>query len=275
VTFAQILSSIPKWFLTVLTILENSAKDEAATVAVEGGAKPLSVLDLIKQERGSFGPSPRTGGVAKRVSDADAAVIASLIEQYAVSPLDPAMICAWFRGESYFDPNCINPNNQNAVAGEDELAAFKHTDIGIGQFDGKELLDMLPTIPWQVAKAKALDPTWAIPQFARMASGLLAWAQKEDSFMRSRGVAPVCTPEVLAFQAYNAGRTGALARVLNASLEAAVTFAIDNGILVLISDAAAYTSTKALRAKITDSTFGYGDGLNARWAHYKTLLGQK
>jgi len=278
----QFFANLPKWIASIITILQNAAKDQAATAAVSAGAKPLSVLDLLKQERGSFGPSPRTGGVAHRLTDADAATVAELIEQYALAPLDPAMMCAWFRGESYFDPGAINPNNQDAKPGETPEEAFLHTDLGIGQFDGKELLGMLPGLSWQDAESKAFDPFWAIPQFARMATGLLTWAEDVDNHLRVAGVTPPYgIAQVLAFEAYNAGRTGALVRVLNASPNAANAFAIsaNGGVLVPMGPndqtTADHAFTAAERAKITDAAFGYGNGLNTRWIHYKLLLGLK
>lgn len=169
---------------------------------------------IIRAQNYAIGPMPVTGGIIHRLSDRDLLFNLSLIEESAKKQgLDLALVLAWVCGESRFDHLAINPNLQSKKPGETEEEAFRHADIGIGQFDGATLLGMpeFKDRPFREVQKTAFDPAWAIPYFCKYVADLFAWAKRSidiEPFLASGD--PARNTPRLAIQAYNAGRSGAL-----------------------------------------------------------------
>jgi hypothetical protein len=113
----------------------------------------------------------------------------------------------------------------------------------------------------------------------KLIEGLLEWAVVVDSQLRDAGVSPTYGDDyhIIAFEAYNVGKTGALARTLkDPKAAAAFDLKAGGGAVVALADAteADHLFTAAVLAETHDGTFGYGTELNSRWEQYIVLLGQ-
>jgi hypothetical protein len=150
-----------------------------------------------------------TGGHIAKITPEVAAQMAHLIlSEAARVKRDPIVIAAWIAGESRFDPRAENPNLKHSFPGETPQGLFEHTDIGIGQISGRWLygMDGMAGLTWHEQYEKALDPEWSVPHVVTKMDKLLTWAveiaPKYPAFAKN--------PELLAYQAYNSGQTGAL-----------------------------------------------------------------
>lgn len=187
----------------------------AAQFATANAAStPDPVYAIMRAQNYAIGPMPTTGGIIHLVDETTLMHEAALIEQGVQNAqrLTISLALAWITGESRFDCQAINPNNQLAEPNESPLDAFKHADLGIGQFDGATLLAMPEFAGKSIEeiKAKAFDPNWAIPYFCTYADDLLGWAN--DTMSGDAAISAACKGDsrLLGIEAYNAGRTGAV-----------------------------------------------------------------
>jgi hypothetical protein len=200
----------------------------------------MTVLQLITQQNTPVGPLPGTGGQCFANTAAQNKQIADLVMQTRY----PAMLIAWMFNESRLSVEAINPNHQLDVTGASVGEDFLHWDIGIAQFDGATLVGYFPGKTPAALEAMAYDPTWAIPFMAAVVVANIAWAKSWDDAYKVKN--PNKTPLygtnylILAFEAYNSGRTGALQRAVNA----------------------------------TAGNFDYGNGIYSRWVQFAALLGE-
>ena len=168
---------------------------------------------LIAHENGVFGPSPKTGGVIHAIDSAKRAQIARVIVQVVASTqvdsggvkASVPLFASWIKGESRFDDGAYNPNTpqkfgakltpgyqsvmtrtiatvvngQTTTRMETLGEAFLHTDWGLGQFDGKELVGFpdLAGMTWDQMRDTALDAAWAITAMYETCNGLLNWGR--------------------------------------------------------------------------------------------------
>lgn len=232
---------------------------------------------LIIQENAPFGPSPKTGGKINKISAATAQQVAQLlIAACTAETFSVPLAAAWIRGESRFDPNALNPNLQDAKhPNETPEEVFHHTDVGIGQIDGNSLAGLLPGLTWEQQRDKALDPTWAVPMAVKLMVGLFEWAKEQDAFLHRVGISPNYGLDylLLCCEAYNVGKSGALARVVKGLLSPG-SLVIENGKLILRAEAqpASIAKTDALVAALPNADYGYGAALLKRYDSYKSLL---
>ena len=235
----------------------------------------LSLEQLLDRENVPF-QSPKTGGVVHRTDAATWKLVAGLIRKAAAEErVDVALLAAWIIGESGGDPLAENPNHQNDQPGQTDEERYLHADIGIAQFDGAILCGLpgMGALTWQQQRAKALDPSWAIPQMARMIAALEPWALRFDSQLRTFDPSPPYgTAPVLYCEAYNVGRGGAAARAILTRYDLVVTLA--NGVgLRKDADAKTIERSDELKAKARlKPGFGYGDALVARWVKFSSEL---
>jgi hypothetical protein len=145
-----------------------------------------------------------SGAVIHLVTSAQAAHIDALISEYGTLFVNRPMLAAWICGESLFDAQAINPNNQEA---EKKPNVFERTDYGLVQIDGLYMSGHpgMAGLTQDEMIAKALDPEWAIKDLVATAEGLLAW-----SLTLSKEQLRDYAPRVVAFNAYNEGREGTL-----------------------------------------------------------------
>lgn len=172
----------------------------------------------------------KSGGRIHRVNRHDAHTIAlyvnSVAYQNKAGELSIALLLAWLSGESRCDPRAYNPNKQLAKPNETEEEAFSHADIGIAQFDGAGLRARPEFAHESVEAIKQIAFTidWAIPAFALYVEELLAWAKVQII----KPTWPTLTYDyaadylLLAAQAYNVGRDGALALDSNSNWRYAI-----------------------------------------------------
>jgi hypothetical protein len=196
------------WIVTAY----NAVIAPVLTAAAKTAPDPL--LAYIEAQNYAIGPMPGTGGIIHRIAPAVATQVVADIRKGAGGDLTAALATAWIQCESRFDPQAIDPNDQDATPGETPAQAAQHADIGIGQFDMSTLEAMPEFVGQSVAaiEAKAEDPDWGVAAFCTFASGLLAAAKascKADPTILN--LVPDRDYRVVGIQAYNSGPTGALA----------------------------------------------------------------
>jgi hypothetical protein len=204
---------LDEWVESALSAINLSLEDPPKP----GLDKLETLTNIILSQAAEFGPSPRTGGILHKVDVETAKVVAAgVIEAASSYGLSEAFLLAGLSGESRCDPLAINPNNQDAVAGESPAAAFRHMDIGIAQFDGATLLQRsgifleLKLLDQDQIKAKALDPTWAIGKFGAFVKQLVVETKLETEADPSLlQHVPDGDINILTTEAYNAGAHGA------------------------------------------------------------------
>jgi hypothetical protein len=204
----------------------------------------MTPLQLITQQNTPVGPLPVTGGQCFKNTAAQNMQIAGLVMQ-SPSGVNPSLLLAWMFNESRLSVMALNPNHQLDVQGASVSEDFLHWDIGIAQFDGATLTGSFPAIKLPATlEAMAYDPAWAIPYMAAVVASNIAWAKSWDSIYKAAN--PTKTPLygpnylILAFEAYNSGRTGATDRAVNATV----------------------------------GNFNYGNGIYSRWVQFAALLGE-
>jgi hypothetical protein len=246
----------------------------------------MTLYELVLKERISIGPTD-TGGIIHLITDEVAAAVTTALYN-AATATPPAgtmtpgafvsLLFAWVRGESGFDPQAIDPNKDRAKPGETPQETFLHTDYGLGQYDGSELAGLFPDFEWEQQMARAYDITWAAPYMVYTVLNLLAWADAQYEAFRAHGVTCPVSANILAFEAYNAGHSGALGRALKALDGKGASLAVAGGNIILATDATveqlALTAEFISDAVLKDGTyFLYGHTVQSRWVEYLGLVG--
>ena len=252
--------------------------------------KTITLYELVCQQRLALGPLATTGGQIHLITDAQAVTVTKALYA-AAKAIEPKLasigltldnflplLYAWVRGESGFDPGCINPNNDKAKSGESAYDAFMHTDWGLAQVNGNILNGLLPDYPWEQQKDTALDPDWASVQMVATIVNVLTWGMLEWATFSSKGVSfpPIITKYTLGSEAYNKGKSGALARAIKTS--GTDEFEVHDGSLIVASEAStadrAETAALAATAMLQSGTYlMYGQTVTSRWREYQELLG--
>jgi hypothetical protein len=294
-TPAAFVRALPLWAKSVPSWFEQKywARHHAMLIRTN---QTISLYELVCQQRLALGPM-KSGGVIHKITDAQAVTVTQALYKAAMAATLPpgitrgdfiALLFAWVRGESGFDPNCIDPNLQDAKPNETPYDTFLHTDVGIAQIDGSELVGLFPDFSWEQARDSALDPSWACPQMSATILAVITWGRQMAAFLGANGypvppdsddpVAPF-TAFVLGAEAYNAGRTGALIQAFKALAIAglgnvAQNFAIHDGTIVLKKNAKPtdYTATSPV-VTASPGNLLYGNTVRSRWVAYKALLG--
>jgi hypothetical protein len=265
----------------------------------------LTLYELVCKERLAL--ETETGGIIHLITDEQAATVAKALygAAAAVAPqlakLTPAMtldeffplVFAWVRGESGYDPACTDPNwpvvNGKPVVDTTQTPeqVFRHTDCGLGQIDGTELAGLFLDYSWEEQQAQAFDPEWAAIRMVATIVEDLAWGITSYDFFTAHGAKfpAIVTPWVIGAEAYNAGRSGALARAIaTLGYSPAPTgasgddFSIHEGTLILAADESDTDATETWKlvdgATQQNGTFlNYGQTVTSRWREYMEWVG--
>lgn len=174
---------------------------------------PLTLEQLIKQQNYAFS-NPATGAVISKIEEPTITFIANLIRKSAKPPVAPvALVAAWIKGESLFDPRAVNPNNNKAhPAGDTPYQAFLRTDYGIAQVDGRYMSGHrgMAGILWSEQVKKAYDPEWAVPDLVETIIALMQWAEDITEHDASLLKAVGGDHRIIGANAYNHGEAGTM-----------------------------------------------------------------
>jgi len=264
-------------------------------------AKTITLYELVQQQRLALGPLASTGGTIHLITDAQAVVVTKALYNAAVAiesklytiglTLDTflPLLFAWVRGESGFDPACINPNNNLAKPGESAYDTFMHTDWGLAQVNGSILNGLLPDYPWEQQRDTALDPEWASVRMVATILEDLTWGAQTWHLLTSAWLGkfpPLVTTYTVGAEAYNKGKSGAAARAIKASGAKAGVNGTDENLYVVEGDiksdwpvpltAEEKAASNALMETATEQNgtyFEYGQTVTSRWREYQALLG--
>jgi hypothetical protein len=180
-----------------------------------------SLIALMKSQEMDEGPMPGTGGVIHVDSDAMTAEVAALIIKFSGKYMlglptlreRIALMAAWIRAESDFDPTAIDPNDENLPKNPTAIDVLNNLDLGIAQFSWRTLV-ALPDFKGMSVdqiKTQALDPEWAIEAMFEFCDNLLRQARAavlDDPKLLLR--IPNSDPLYLGVQFYNQGPTSTL-----------------------------------------------------------------
>jgi hypothetical protein len=153
-----------------------------------------------------------SGSVIHVVTPAQAVAIAAQIRTTAAKypRLTVEGLAAHLFQESWFDPNAINPNNQEGHLGDNAEAKFQRTDFGMAQVDGRFISGHPGMEGLSEAQEIALADSfvWAIEDMAATDNHNLTWA---DSWTKTTGTR--WTANQLGFNAYNKGIQGTIQQI--------------------------------------------------------------
>lgn len=135
------------------------------------------------------------------------------------SKLPVNYLAAYVQQESTGDPKAEFRNAVQWEAAKDDIARFASTDHGLVQISGKNLILLYPNEATAQLTAKALDIKFAVDYLARATAENIEWAKQID-FTTVKDIDPDNLPKArnpywLAALAYNRGRPGALAALIN------------------------------------------------------------
>lgn len=153
-----------------------------------------------------------SGSVIHVITPAQATAIAAQIRITAAKypRLTVEGLAAHLFQESWFDPNAINPNNQEGHKGDTPEQVFQRTDFGMAQVDGRFISGHPGMAGLTEAQEIALADSfvWAIEDMAFTDNHNLLWA---DNWVKATGT--VWTANQLGFNAYNKGIQGTIKQI--------------------------------------------------------------
>jgi hypothetical protein len=184
-----------------------------------------------------LGPMPGTGGVIHKDTTAMTLQIAQYILKLAKSynlGFDTyadriAIMVAWIRSESDFDPKAQDPNDQSLAKNATALQIIQNSDLGIAQFSYRTLIalpDFKGMSPDQIV-TQAEDPEWATNEMFDWCNDLMMNAKA--AFLADPNLAdqvPNGDFRILGIQAYNSGLNGAISMARDSGLKGNWAYAL-------------------------------------------------
>ena len=127
---SQVFAFLANLGSTILTFLLR----QPAPTATSPGTPQTRAVQLILSVTESIGPMLGTGGVIHAVSAATAPTLVTYIFASASkNRIAVSMLMSTLRGESDFDPNALDPNDENVVPGETADQLLQNDDVGEAQ----------------------------------------------------------------------------------------------------------------------------------------------
>jgi hypothetical protein len=203
----------------VLSIISWYKQDAMPTAPLTSNLETL--IEIMKAQEMNEGPMPGTGGVIHVDTDAVTRQIAALIIKYAqkytlgLPTLREriALMTAWIRAESDYDPGAVDPNEENWSKNPTADELLDNLDLGLAQFSWRTLVAMACFKGMTVAaiKEKATDPEWSVEAMFAFCDDLLRQARVAllaDSTLLQK--VPNGDWVYVGVQSYNTGPSGTI-----------------------------------------------------------------